>query len=498
MQKGLGAAVGLLRLGGRRPPFPSPSRGRAGAEGEYGGGRGGDVITNRPFDTLRPGDTAEMQRAVTEEALLVFASATGNHNPMHLPDRDVDGDGRPEDLASGIFVAAMISALLGNQLPGPGTLYRAQTLVFHRAARVGDELRARVTVTGLEPDGTVRLAAEVARLGDEALILSGEAVVLAPRVAISVEEDDLPGLVVDRHRHFEAILKRAEPLPALITAVVCPHDAEALAGAMKARDHSIITPLLVGDGARIRALAGETGLDISGVEIVEAATEEAAAAEAVALVNSGRAQAVMKGKLHTDVLLRPMVAREGGLRMGRRFSHVFVMDVPGLSHPLLVTDAAVNIAPDLQCKVDIVQNGIDLARSLGIAKPRVAVLSAVETVTPEIASSMDAALLSKMAERGQIRGGSVDGPLAMDNAVNLAAARAKGLHGAVAGRAEVLVVPDIDAGNMLAKMLIHLAHAEAAGVVIGAKVPVILTSRADSAMARLVSAAVAAIHFHAG
>lgn len=456
------------------------------------------MITNRPFDSLRIGDTAELTRPVTAEALLVFASATGNHNPMHLPDADVDGDGKPEALASGIFVAAMISALLGNQMPGPGTLYKAQTLVFHRAARVGDELRARVTVTGLQPDGTVRLAAEVARIGDEALILSGEAQVLAPRVAIRFEDANLPGLVVDRHRHFEAILKGAEALPALITAVVCPHDAEALAGAMKARDHGVITPLLVGDVARIRALAVEAGLDIAGVEIIGAASDEAAAAQAVALVNAGRAQAVMKGKLHTDVLLRPMVAREGGLRTGRRLTHVFVMDVPGLAHPLLVTDAAVNIAPDLQSKIDIVQNGIDLARALGIARPRVAVLSAVETVTPEIASSVDAALLSKMAERGQIRGGSVDGPLAMDNAVNLAAARAKGLHGAVAGRAEVLVVPDIDAGNMLAKMLIHLAHAEAAGVVIGAKVPVILTSRADSAMARLVSAAVAAIHFHAG
>jgi phosphotransacetylase len=291
-------------------------------------------------------------------------------------------------------------------------------------------------------------------------------------------------------------LKRAAPLPALITAVVCPDEVDALQGALLARSHSIITPILVGEGARIAKAAAECGADISDIEIVEAVGEAAAAQAAVDLVNAGRAEAVMKGHIHTDALLHPMLDRDRGLRMGRRFTHVFVMDVPGLAHPLLVTDAAINIAPDLPTKMDIVQNAIDLAISIGIAVPRVAILSAVETVNPAIPSSMDAALLSKMAERGQIKGGKVDGPLAMDNAVNLAAARGKGLTGAVAGRAEVLVVPDIDAGNMLAKLLIYLAHAEAAGVVLGAKVPVILSSRADSAMARLASAAVAAIHFH--
>ncbi len=455
------------------------------------------LIENHPFDTIKIGDNAELTRLCTEDALLIFAAATGNHNPMHLPDQDVDGDGRPEAIASGIFVAATVSAVLGNLLPGPGTLYRSQSLIFHRSARAGDELRARVTVTALDPDGTVTLATEVARLGDDALILSGEARVAAPRRAISFDDSDVPGLVVQRHRHFEALLKRAEPLPAMITAVVCPDEVEALQGALLARQHSIITPILVGEGARIAKAAARCGADISGIELVEAVGEAAAAQAAVDLVNAGRAQAVMKGHVHTEALLHPMLDHERGLRTGRRLTHVFVMDVPGLAHPLLVTDAAINISPDLSTKMDIVQNAIDLAISIGIAVPRVAVLSAVETVNPAIPSSIDAALLSKMAERGQIKGGSVDGPLAMDNAVNLAAARGKGLRGAVAGRAEVLVVPDIDAGNMLAKLLIHLAHAEAAGVVLGAKVPVILSSRADSAMARLASAAVAAIHFHA-
>ena len=455
------------------------------------------LIENRPFDTLKIGDTAEATKACTEEALLIFAAATGNHNPMHLPDQDVDGDGKAEAIASGIFVAATISAVLGNLLPGPGTLYRSQTLVFHRMARVGDELRARVTVTGLEADGTVTLDTQVARVGDDALILSGEARVAAPRRSISFDDSEVPGLLVQRHRHFEALLKRAEPLPALITAVVCPDEVEALQGALLARQHGVITPILVGEAARIARAAAACGADLSGIEVVEAVGEAAAAQAAVDLVNAGRAQAVMKGHLHTQTLLHPMLDRTRGLWIGRRLTHVFVMDVPGLAHLLLVTDAAINIAPDLADKAEIVQNAIDLALSLGIARPRVAVLSAVETVNPAIPSSIDAALLSKMAERGQIRGGSVDGPLAMDNALDLAAARGKGLHGAVAGRAEVLVVPDIDAGNMLAKLLVQLAHAEAAGVVLGAKVPVILTSRADSAMARLASAAVAAVHFHA-
>ncbi|HEX9859371.1 MAG TPA: bifunctional enoyl-CoA hydratase/phosphate acetyltransferase, partial [Paracoccaceae bacterium] len=308
------------------------------------------------------------------------------------------------------------------------------------------------------------------------------------------EDLDVPGLVVQQHRHFKALLKRAEPLPALITAVVCPEDANALGGALLAAEHSIITPILIGARAGIEAAAAGIGADLSKFELVDAATPADAARIAVELVNAGRAQAIMKGHLQTEDLLHPMLDKLTGLRTGRRLTHVFVMDVPGVAHPLLVTDAAINIAPDLAAKVDIVQNAIDLAISIGIAVPKVGVLSAVETVNPAIPSSIDAALLSKMAERGQITGGMVEGPLAMDNAVNLAAARLKGLRSEVAGRAEVLVVPGIDSGNMLAKQLTHISHAEAAGLVLGARVPVILTSRADSSMARLASAAVAAIH----
>lgn len=451
-------------------------------------------LVNRTFEELSLGDRAELRRLITPDDLYVFAASSGNYNPMNLPNGDLDGDGKPEEIAAGLFIASLISAILGTHLPGPGSVLRHQSLTFHAPARAGDELLCEVTVTAKTPDGMVRLHTEVTRPADAALILSGEALVQAPTVKFDRDNLHIPGLIVQRHRHFDALIARARPLPPLITAVVCPDDANSLGGALLAAEQGIITPILLGRAAAIRAAAIDLGADLSRFDIIDVTGDDiAAAAMACQLVHEMRAQAVMKGHLHTDDLLRPMVDRDHGLRMGRKFTHVFLMDVPGLPEPVMVTDAAINIAPDLMTKVDIVQNAIDLALSLGI-DPRVGVLSAVETVTPAIQSSMDAALLSKMAERGQIRGGQVDGPLAMANAVNMAAARTKGLSGAVAGRANILVVPGIDAGNMLAKQLAYISHAEGAGLVLGAKVPVILTSRSDSPTARLASCAIAALH----
>ncbi len=452
-------------------------------------------VENRPLSDLRIGDAAEMVRLVTADDLYVFASASGNYNPMHLPRMDHDGDGTADQaVAPGMFVASLISAVLGMRLPGPGTLYRLQTLRFHDRAHAGDELVARVVVTGVSEDGRVTLSTRVTRVSDGALVVDGEAEVAAPLEKRVFEDFDMPGLVVQRHRHFEALLDLARPLPPLVTAVVAPEEPNSLGGAVRAAKESIIVPILIGDPARIAAAAQEIGADIGGFEVLAQPDHGAAARMACDLVNAGRAGAVMKGHLHTDDLLRPMLDKAAGLRIGRRFTHVFVMDVPGVDHPILVTDAAINIAPDLATKVDIVQNAIDLAISIGIEVPRVGVLSAVETVNPAIPSSVDAALLSKMADRGQIKGGLVDGPLAMDNAVDIAAARTKGITSEVAGRANVLVVPGLDAGNMLAKQLAYLSHAEGAGLVLGAKVPVILNSRSDSAMSRLASCAVAALH----
>lgn len=453
-------------------------------------------LINKTFNEIQVGEVAEVRRLITAEDLYVFAVASGNFNPMHLEDSDLDGDGTKERVAPGMFVASLISAVLGTQLPGPGTLYRRQMFEFHTQAHAGEEVCASVTVLNKNADGDVHLETKVRRLADNTLIVSGEAIVRAPLTKFDKSGLDMPGLIVQRHRHFEALLERARSLPMVPTAVVCPDDENALEGALLAAKEQLISPLLIGKAAGIQATAAALNEDISAFEIIDVATDMAAAQRACELVHQGRAAAVMKGHIHTDALLRPMLDKVSGLRVGRRFTHIFLMDVPGLPEPLMVTDAAINIEPDLITKVDICQNAIDLALSLGI-DPRVGVLSAVETVNPAIQSSIDAALLSKMAERGQIKGGQVEGPLAMDNAIDMAAARIKGLKGGVPGRANILVVPGIDSGNMLAKQLSFVSHAEGAGLVLGAKVPVILNSRSDSPMSRLASCAVAAVHHFA-
>ncbi|MDO5647040.1 bifunctional enoyl-CoA hydratase/phosphate acetyltransferase [Paracoccus sp. (in: a-proteobacteria)] len=449
-------------------------------------------LVNRTLSEINVGDCAELCRLITADDLFVFANSSGNFNPMHLPDQDGDGDGEIDQIAPGMFIASLISAVLGTKLPGPGTLYRQQSLNFYERAHAGDEIICQVTVTAKHDDGRVELDTIVRRVSDDALILGGSAMVSAPENKFDRADIHVPGLIVERHRHFEMLVEQARALPAMPTAVVVPDDANSLGGALKAAAEGIIVPILIGDAGDIRAAADDLGASLDGIELIDVPGHSAAAARACALVHEGRAKAVMKGHLHTDDLLRAMLDKTNGLRAGRRFTHVFVMDVPGQAEPVVVTDAAINITPDLATKMDIVQNAIDLTAAIGF-EPRVGVLSAVETVNPAIQSSIDAALLSKMAERGQIRGGKVDGPLAMDNAVDMGAARTKGLRGDVAGRANILVVPNLDAGNMLAKQLAFISHAEGAGLVLGASVPVILNSRSDSAMSRLASCAVAAL-----
>ena len=291
----------------------------------------------------------------------------------------------------------------------------------------------------------------------------------------------------------DLLIDAANDTPPAPTAVVHPCDATSLSGAIEARDHGLILPILVGPEAKIRAVAAAERVDLTGIEIVDAPHSHAAAATAVQLVHAGRAELLMKGSLHTDELMREVTNGTTGLRTGRRISHVFIFDVPGHPETLFITDAAINIFPDLETKRDIVQNAIDLCHALHIREPRVAILSAVETVTTKIPSTLEAAALCKMADRGQITGGLLDGPLAFDNAIDPEAAKIKGIGGPVAGHAQVLVVPDLEAGNMLAKNLTFIAHADAAGIVLGARVPIILTSRADSVRTRLASAAVGAI-----
>ncbi|MTH77026.1 phosphate acetyltransferase [Paracoccus aestuariivivens] len=292
---------------------------------------------------------------------------------------------------------------------------------------------------------------------------------------------------------YDLLIARARETRDVVTVVAHPCDESSLRGPVDAGHEGLITPLLVGPEGKIRAVATDHGIDLTGIQIVDAPHSHAAAAKAVALIREGKGEVLMKGSLHTDEFMREITASATGLRTDRRISHVFVMDVPGHEDTLFITDAAINIFPDLETKRDIVQNAIDLLHSLGIAEPRVAILSAVETVTGKIPSTIEAAALCKMAERGQITGGLLEGPLAFDNAIDPEAARIKGIGGPVAGRAQVLVVPDLEAGNMLAKNLSFLSHADAAGVVLGARVPIVLTSRADSVRTRLASCAVAAL-----
>ena len=296
---------------------------------------------------------------------------------------------------------------------------------------------------------------------------------------------------------YERLLARCEFLAPVPTAVVHPCEASALEGAVEAAQKGLIEPLLVGPATKILETAERSKIDLSNLPIVDVPHSHAAAAKAVELIKQGKAEILMKGSLHTDELMAAIVSRDGGLRTGRRISHVFVMDVPTYHKVLIITDGAINIAPSLEDKVDICQNAIDLAISLGLEKPKVAILAAVETVTSKMPATLDAAALCKMAERGQIKGGLLDGPLAFDNAISTQAAETKGIKSAVAGDPDILLAPDLEAGNILAKQLSFLANADSAGMVLGAKVPVILTSRADSVRARIASCGVAKVVAHA-
>jgi phosphotransacetylase/acyl dehydratase len=454
------------------------------------------VIENRTFDEIAVGDGASLTRSLRREDVELFAIASGEAaGPAHLdPAAQAGADPFQAVVAHGMWSAALLSAVLGTRLPGPGTVFLSQELRFRAPVGIGDTVTATVTAREKRPEGARILFDCRCVNQDGAEVVAGTAEVRAPLEKLRRPRLELPEVRLARHQRFRDLLAHAaaDPRPVPV-AVAHPCDAAALGAAAEAAAAGLIEPILVGPEAKIRAAAAAAGVEIGRFRLVPAPHSHAAAARAVALVRAGEAEALMKGSLHTDELMREVVAAETGLRTGRRLSHVYVMDVPAHPRPLLVTDAAVNIAPTLEEKRDIVQNAIDLARVMGIAEPRVAVLSAVETVNPAIPSTLEAAALCKMAERGQITGGLVDGPLAFDNAVSPEAARQKGIASPVAGRADVLVVPDLEAGNMLAKQLTFLAGADAAGVVVGARVPIVLTSRADGRRTRIASCAVAVL-----
>ncbi len=449
-------------------------------------------IENRTFDELKPGDAACLVRTLTHKDIELFAIMSGDVNPAHVDETFARSDMFHKVVAHGMWGGALISTVLGTQLPGPGTIYVDQSLHFRRPVGLGDTITVTVTVKEKRAEKHRVLFDCRATNQDGKEVITGTAEVIAPTEKISRPRTVLPDVELRKKgRRYERLIEMTHGLEPIRTAVVHPVDTPSLLGAIEAARVKLILPVLVGPEAKIRAAAAQAQIDLAPYEIVPTEHSDAAAAEAVAMARAGKVEALMKGALHTDELMHAVVDVEHGLRSARRISHVFAIDAPHYPRPLFVTDAAINVYPTLADKRDIIQNAIDLVHALGIAEPRVAILSAVETVTEKLRSTLDAAALCKMADRRQITGGILDGPLAFDNAVSAEAAATKGIVSPVAGRADIFVVPDLEAGNMLAKQLEYLADAQIAGIVLGARVPIILTSRADKTLARLGSCAIA-------
>lgn len=447
------------------------------------------ALTNVTFDEIKVGQSLTISRTLSPSDIEALAFTSGDVDAYHLEGQDgTTNVSSTEAVASEAFFAY----LLNRRLPGPGTTILAENLEFRGRLTVGDTMTATVTVKEKRSDGNVLVfdCRCVNQRGET--VTTGTATVIAPTRRITYADMATPEVIFRRTDAFARLIKSCEDLAPVRCAVVHPCDHDSLVGPLEAAKKKLITPVLVGPEAKIRAAAEAAKVDLGGIQIVPTEHSHAAAEKAVAMARAGEVEALMKGSLHTDELMAAVVPSATGLRTGRRISHVFVLDVPTYPRMLLVSDAAINIAPDLKAKVHIVQNAIDLAKVLGIEKPRVAILSAVETVNPDIPSTLDAAALCKMADRGQITGGLLDGPLAFDNAVNEQAAKTKKIESEVAGRADVLIAPDLEAANMLAKQLQYLAGADAAGIVLGARVPIVLTSRADTVRTRLASIAVMA------
>jgi phosphate acetyltransferase len=452
-----------------------------------------NLLHNRTFAELQIGESATLVRTAGLDDIQLFAAMSGDVNPAHVDAAFASHDMFGHVVVQGMWTAGLISALLGTKLPGPGTIYLDQALQFRHPVVPGDVVSATVTVKEKRADKRIVILDTRCTNQRGEAVLIGVATVIAPAEPIVWPRVARPDVSVRRHDRYDAFIKEAQSLPALRTAIVHPCSVETIKAAIEARDKGMIDPVLIGPEAKIRAAAELAEVSLEGITIVAVEHSHAAAARAVEMGAAGKVAALMKGSLETDELLAAVVSATSGLRTGRRISHVYAMDVPAYPKPLFITDAAVNVTPTLEQKRDICQNAIDLLHLLGIEQPRVAVLAAVETVNPRMPTTLDAAALTVMALRGQIRGALVDGPLAFDNAISFAAAKTKGIVSAVAGQADILLTPDLEAGNMLAKQLVYFGGADAAGLVLGARLPIIMTSRADSLRVRLASVALARI-----
>lgn len=452
-------------------------------------------LTSLTFDELMVGQCASVTRSLTQTDVNLFAMVSGNVDPLHFPE-GADNAVFSLPAGHGMWAGAIFSGLLGSQLPGPGTIYRKQALKFRAPIPLGACVTASVSVVSkkIAAKGHKQVTFDC-RMTDQQgnILVEGTAEVIPPSKHCHQPGHSLPDFQFIAHDQLTSLSDQCvdhDPLP---TAVIYPCDALSLQGACDSARMGLIDPVLVGPQSVIKALARELELDISAFRLVDARHEKDAALKGVALAKTGEVGAVMKGSLHTDELMAAVVRRDSGLRTYHRISHVFVMNVPTYHKPLLITDGVVNISPNADDKAHIIQNAVALANVLGVEQPKVAILSALETVNPKIISTVDAAVLCKMADRGQIKGAILDGPLAFDNAISKDAAMTKGIKSEVAGDPDILLAPDLASANMLVKQLSFLAHANAAGIVLGAAVPVILTSRADSLSARLASCALAVL-----
>jgi phosphotransacetylase/acyl dehydratase len=450
-----------------------------------------DRIENRTFSELKVGDSASLVRTLSYKDIELFAIMSGDVNPAHVDEQFAKSDMFHRIIAHGMWGGALISTVLGTQLPGPGAIYVGQSLRFRRPVCLGDTVTVTVRVAEMaEEKHRVSLDCQAINQRGE-VVISGTAEVVAPTEKISRERVTLPEVkLLERGRHHRQIIEKTRGLAPIRTAVVHPVDTVSLVAAVEAAKAGLIIPIFVGPLAKIRTAAQQAQLDLSEYELVSTEHSHAAAAQAVTMARELKVDALLKGSLHTDELMH-FADSQQGLRTARRISHVSAVDVPSFPRLLFITDAAVNIYPTLEEKRDIVQNAVDLAHALGIAMPKVAILSAQETVSAKLSSTLDAAVLCKMADRGQIVGALLDGPLGFDVAVSPEAAKTQGVISAVAGQADIFVVPDLDAGNMLAEQLEHLADAQVAGIVVGARVPVIISDRTDNALTRLSSCALA-------
>ncbi|KTC79524.1 phosphate acetyl/butaryl transferase [Legionella cherrii] len=453
-------------------------------------------IKNRVFDELKIGESASLVRTLTKEDIDLFAVISGDVNPAHVDAEYAKNDMFHKIIAHGMWGASLLSTVLGTELPGPGTIYLDQSLKFEHPVTLGDTVTVTLEVVKkIAEKHIVELDCKcINQLGE--MVISGLARVIAPTVKIKRKRIELPEIQLKpKQEHwYHRLITAKDSLKPLVTAVVHPVDVLSIKGAVASAEAGLITPVLVGPKQKILDAAKEANVDITPYELVATEHSNEAAEIAVKLAATKKVEAIMKGKIHTEELMKPIVSKENGLRTGRRMSHVFSLDVPNYPKPIFLTDAAINLFPNLREKCDIVQNAIDLFHALELGTPNVAILSAVETVNEKIPSTLDATALCKMAERGQITGGVLDGPLAFDNAISIDSAREKGICSPVAGNADILVVPDVESGNMLYKQMTYLSGIEAAGMVLGAHVPIILTSRGSNELSRKASCVMALLY----